>query len=205
MRVLVAEDHEDSRRLLEATLRLWGHEPVPFDDGAEALRAIESDTPPPIGLIDWMMPGLDGATLCRRVRAGQRNPGMYLILLTAKTSRQDVIAGLDAGADDYVMKPFDPDELHARLDVGIRVATLQTSLADRVAELEQALTAVKQLQGLLPICSYCKKIRDDSNYWQQVESYISSHANVQFSHGICPECERVHLEPELERFRRTGQ
>ena len=85
-------------------------------------------------------------------------------------------------------KPFDHGELRARVQVGARVVQLQSALADRVKELEDAIANVKQLQGLLPICSYCKKIRDDGNYWHRVESYITGHANVRFSHGICPDC-----------------
>jgi response regulator RpfG family c-di-GMP phosphodiesterase len=98
------------------------------------------------------------------------------------------VAGLDAGADDYVVKPFDQEELRARVQVGIRVLKLQRSLADRVTELELALDRVNQLQGLLPICCYCKRIRDDRNYWHQVEAYIENHSDAQFSHGVCPEC-----------------
>jgi sigma-B regulation protein RsbU (phosphoserine phosphatase) len=107
---------------------------------------------------------------------------------------------LEAGADDYLTKPFDPQELRARIKVGERILGLQTSLAERVTELEDALSRVKQLQGLLPICSYCKKIRDDQNYWEQVESYISKHTEAQFSHGICPDCYAQFVTPDIERL-----
>ena len=121
-----------------------------------------------------MMPGIDGPDVCRRVRAELPDANMYLLLVTAREGRNDVVAGLDAGADDYVIKPFDPEELRARVAVGARVLGLQQKLAERVNELQEALTNVKQLRGLLPICSYCKRIRGDDQYWQQVEGYIEN-------------------------------
>src|SRR5439155_4831059 len=105
-----------------------------------------------------------------------------------------IVTGLQAGADDYITKPFDRGELQARLQVGRRIVELQKGLADRVRELEAALSRVRQLQGLLPICAWCKKIRDDQNYWHQVETYIGSHSDARFSHGICPDCLKTVME-----------
>ena len=118
------------------------------------------------------------------------------MLLTSRTRMQDVVAGLKAGADDYLTKPVDREELEARLSVATRVVQLQQRLADRVNELEEAISRVRQLQGLLPICAYCKRIRDDQNYWNQVESYIAEHLDVRFSHGICPSCLETVLKEE---------
>ena len=95
---------------------------------------------------------------------------------------------------------FNRPELHARIKVGLRIAELQKNVADRVVELERALSRVQQLQGLLPICSYCKKVRDDQNYWQQVDSYISKHTKVEFSHGICPDCYDRLVQPQLQKL-----
>jgi phosphoserine phosphatase RsbU/P len=127
-----------------------------------------------------------------------------VLIVTSRELTEDLVAALDAGADDYVTKPFQVEELKARVGVGLRVASLQRRLADRVAELEHALAHVTRLQGLLPICMYCKKIRNDQNYWTQVETYITDHSEVRFSHGICPECRAKHIEPELERIRKAG-
>jgi len=148
-----------------------------------------------------MMPELDGVEICRRVREIPTSTPPYLILLTAKTERGDVVAGLDAGANDYLKKPFDRGELRARLQVGAQVLELQKNLAERISELEDALAQVKQLRGLLPICSYCKNIRDEQNFWQRVDNYLMEHADVMFSHGICPDCYKNIVEPKLEQSR----
>lgn len=187
MKILIAEDDPVSRCFLEVTLVKWGYEVIVACDGSQAWQALQSD-PPSIAILDWMMPGIDGAEVCRRIRAAQSSTPVYIIMLTAKTDKKDLVEGLDAGADDYITKPFDRQELRARIGVGMRIAQLQKNLADRVVELEAALSRVRQLQGLLPICSYCKRVRDDQNYWQQVDSYVSKHTEVEFSHSICPAC-----------------
>jgi phosphoserine phosphatase RsbU/P len=203
VKILIAEDDMVSRVLLEATLIKWGYEVTVACDGVAAWGLLQSDDPPPLAILDWMMPGLDGLQICRKIRDIPTTTPPYLILLTAKGRREDIVTGLQAGADDYVTKPFDREELHARVQVGMRIIELQHSLADRVKALEEALARVKQLQGLLPICSYCKKIRDDQNYWQQVENYISKHSEAQFSHSICPDCYESLVRPELDQLRRT--
>ena len=188
MRVLIADDEAIFRRLVQSVLVRAGHDVVEAADGEQALRYLDADDAPPIAILDWMMPGADGVDLCRAVRARARQVPPYLILLTSKDSRADVVSGLDAGADDYLTKPFDPSELRARVQVGERILGLQQALAHRVLALEQALVLVKQLHGLLPICAWCHKIRDDGNYWQSVERYVSDHSDARFSHTICPEC-----------------
>jgi DNA-binding response OmpR family regulator len=200
MKVLVADDDGATRRLLESTLRSWEYEVCAATDGAEALRILEEGPRPDIALLDWVMPEKDGPEVCRIVRARPQTVPFYIILLTSRGGRQNIIQGLQAGADDYITKPFDPDELRARLEVGRRIVELQRSLAERVQQLEDALARVKQLQGLVPICSYCKKIRNDTNYWEQLESYLSDHSEAKFSHGICPECYEKIVKPELENL-----
>jgi sigma-B regulation protein RsbU (phosphoserine phosphatase) len=204
MRVLIAEDDAISRRVLEAFLRRWGYEVESFESGDAAWARLQQEDAPSLAILDWMMPELGGVEICRRVRAAGWSRPAYLILLTSRTGSEDIVAGLEAGADDYVTKPFNREELRARVQGGVRVVELQRSLAERVKELEQALARVKQLQGLLPICSYCKKIRDDRNYWKQVEAYISDHSEAVFSHGICPECFDKFVKPELNKVNEAG-
>ena len=174
MRILIADDERVSTMMLGRTLEQWGFEVVVAQDGVEAWERIVSDQPPALAIVDWEMPGLDGIELCRRIRATTLRSPVYVILLTARNSRQDLVAGLEAGADDYLTKPFDPDELRARIHVGQRTLGL--------------IENIKRLTGLLPICSYCKRIRSDHDYWEQVDSYITEHTDVLFSHGICPSC-----------------
>lgn len=203
MKILIAEDDRVSRRLLEARLQKDGHEVVLAEDGAQAWAALEKDPAIPLAILDWMMPGLNGPEICQRLRQHQTDQPTYLILLTSRDTREDIVTGLQAGANDYVTKPFDFDELRARVQVGERVVHLQKALAERVKQLEEALVNVKMLQGLLPICLYCKKIRDDQNYWQQVDKYVSEHSEVRFSHGICPDCYEKVVKPELDKYFNT--
>jgi DNA-binding response OmpR family regulator len=197
MKILIAEDDPVSRRILDLRLKAWGHEVVIAKDGAEAWAALQGNDAPHLAILDWMMPGMDGVEVCRRVRQTQSTPPTYIILLTGKSSKEDVVKGLEAGANDYIIKPFNLQELRARIQVGATVVELQQRLAERVIELEEALAQVKRLQGIVPICSYCKHVRNDQNYWQQVESYVSAHSEARFSHSVCPACYEAVVVPQL--------
>ena len=200
LRVLVADDEPVSRTVVAAILRKGGYPVQLATDGEQAWRILQQPDPPALVVMDWMMPGLDGPEVCRRIRTLETATPSYVILLTSRDASSDIVAGLVAGADDYVTKPPDEDELLARINVGARVVKLQHALADRVRQLEEALSNVKQLQGLLPICSYCKSIRNDQNYWQRVETYISDRSGVQFSHSYCPDCYRQYVQPQLDEL-----
>ncbi|HKC81913.1 MAG TPA: response regulator, partial [Gemmatimonadaceae bacterium] len=143
---------------------------------------------PELAVLDWMMPGVEGIEICRRLRTTPGFELVYVILVTSRGGKEDLSYGLAAGANDYITKPFDPVELQARVRVGERMVRLQRSLAARITEVEAALAHVQRLQGLLPICSYCKKVRNEANYWEQVESYLSAHSDLDFTHSICPQC-----------------
>ena len=188
MKVLIADDDPVSRRLLQAALEKWGYEASAVVNGMAAWDAMQESQPAQLLILDWLMPQIDGLELCRRARKMKSLQSSYIILLTSRATKSDVVQGLESGADDYITKPFDPGELRARVQVGKRVIDLQTALADRLHHLEEAMARVTQLQGLLPICCYCKKVRDDKNYWHQVENYVARHVDVRFSHGVCPDC-----------------
>jgi len=195
---LVADDDRVTTEILSRTLKRWEFDVAVVSNGADAWDHLRTTAAPTLAILDWMMPEMDGPEVCRRVRAELPLANMYLMLLTARESRGDLVTGLNAGADDYVTKPFDPEELRARVQVGVRILALQKNLAERVEELQAALSSVKQLRGLLPICSYCKRIRGDDQYWQQLEGYIAEHSDAQFSHGICPTCYAA-VSAELDR------
>jgi DNA-binding response OmpR family regulator len=195
MRVLIADDDVVLRHSLRVHLERWSYEVEECADGREAWRVIQGANAPSVAVIDWNMPGMDGPAICQALREMPALSSMYVILLTSNKEQKDVVAGLESGADDYIVKPFDWNELRARLRIGTRIVGLQQTLADRVSELQVALTNVRTLSGLLPICAYCKRVRDDKDYWQQIEQYVGDHSQAEFSHGICPECLDVQLAP----------
>jgi DNA-binding response OmpR family regulator len=188
LRILIAEDDFTSRSMLAVVLKKAGHEVVETVDGAAAWEALQRPDAPRLAILDWMMPGMDGLDLVRRVRALQVERSPYIMMLTAKGDRADIVAGLDAGANDYLAKPFHIGELRARVKVGCRLVETQDALAAKVEELRRALDQIKTLRGIVPICAGCKKIRDDRGYWNQVEVYVRDHTEAEFSHGICPDC-----------------
>ncbi len=200
MRVLIADDDALTRLVLRESLEASGYSVQEVTDGADALVLLRDANPPSLAIVNWMMPGVDGVEVCRRMRGSPGVRPVYIILLTAREETVDIVEGLTAGADDYVTKPFDSRELRARVQVGERVVGLQTELARRVGELEEALSHVRRLQGLLPICTYCKRIRDDRNYWQSVEAYVGDHSEARFSHSVCPDCHARFVEPMLSEL-----
>jgi DNA-binding response OmpR family regulator len=188
VKAIIADDDRAAVLILSRTLERWGVEVVVAHDGMAAREAIAADPSIGLGIIDWMMPGIEGPELCRWIRSSPAHDHMYVLLLTARDAKGDLVAGLDAGADDYLIKPFDADELRARVHVGLRVLRLQQTLTERATELQKAAANITRLQTLLPICSYCKNIRADKDYWEQLEDYLAEHTDLQFSHGICPDC-----------------
>lgn len=190
MKVLAAEDDPVTRRILVAVLEQLGHAVIQAVDGQVAWEQFQLE-PVDAVITDWMMPRMDGIELTRRIRAEPRERYTYVLMLTALNGRDRYLDGMKAGADDFLPKPVDREELHARLRVADRILGLQST--------------VRQLEGLLPICSYCKKIRDESQQWSQVEEYVSRRTEAKFSHGICPDCYERHLRPQLDEAASWGR
>jgi phosphoserine phosphatase RsbU/P len=201
MKILIADDDAVSRLVLRTHLTRWGHEVVVVVNGLEAWEALQKADAPRVAILDWMMPAMEGPEVCRLLRKLTTDITPYVILLTARQGAEQVVKGIAAGADDYLTKPYHREELRVRVEVGVRMVELQLRLADKVEQLEKALAQVKGLEGILPICSYCKKVRDDQDYWQNVESYVATHSEAEFSHGICPSCFEQIVEPQLKSFK----
>ena len=186
MKILIAEDDPVSVKILQFTLEHYGHEVVTAVNGLEAWDKFEAD-PVRVIVSDWMMPGLDGLQLCAKVRARPKTDYTYFILLTAiNTGRENLREAMSAGIDDFLTKPLDREAILMRLRV-----------AERILEFTKQIRVLKEL---IPICMYCKRVRDDSNYWDQVENYIHEHTGSNFSHGICPPC----FDKQIGALNRAG-
>ena len=198
IRVLLAEDEVVSRRLLDATIKRFGYETTVVENGLEAWKALSAENAPSLVVLDWSMPELDGLEVCRRVRERQGRGYTYMLIVTARNAKSDVVAALSAGADDFVSKPIDADELRARLRVGERIVRLEQAHAQQVAELQAAAEQVRQLEGMIPICMHCKKIRGDADVWERVETYIEQRSGAKFSHALCSDCLNEHYPDEVK-------
>ncbi len=186
MKILAVEDDPVASAVLVRTLEKFGHEVVTVADGDAALAVLARD-PVRVVVSDWVMPGLDGLEFCRRVRARTGSDYVYFILLTSKLPSEDnQREAIEAGVDDFLRKPLVSQEIWMRLHVAERILRYATQ--------------VRQLEAFLPICGYCKKIRDDRNYWQQIESYINARTGTDFSHSVCPDCYTHIIVPELEKL-----
>lgn len=189
MKILIAEDDNVSRKLLSTTLKKWDHEVIEAIDGEDAIDKFAEHNDIQLAILDWMMPNLAGVEVCKALKESEtNNKSLYVIMLTAKTQKEDLAHAFDMGTDDYVAKPFDTIELQARVNAGIRTIKLQNALNIKIAELQEALDHVKQLEGIVPICAWCKRVRNDSDFWDSVEDYFTKYTEAKFSHGICPDC-----------------
>jgi DNA-binding response OmpR family regulator len=187
MNILIAEDDEPTRLVLVQRLRRLGHDVVQAENGRKAWEAFLV-SPPQVVITDWMMPLMDGLELTRKIREDPRPGYTYVIILTSLDAKVAYFDGMSAGADDFVTKPCDIVELNMRLRVAERILSLQTD--------------VEQLQGLLSICPRCNRIRDDHGEWHSIESFLTERTDAHLSHGICPECYRTIVKPELEELKK---
>ncbi len=192
MKVLLADDDPLCRDVVTTMLRKNHYEVITASSGANALALLSEPNAPQLVIADWEMPRLDGLSLCRWIRHQHGRAYTYVILLTGRSEREDQIAGLRAGADDFVTKPIHETELLARIQVGERIIQLENSLTQKVIELQNALLQVQQLQGLITVCMHCHRVHAGTNTWQAFEKYIEAHSQAVFSHGLCERCLDTH-------------
>lgn len=202
MKILVAEDDLTSNLMLTQIFEEWGYEVISTYNGDHAWDILDQDDAPQIAVLDWIMPGLEGVEVCRKAKERDISNQPYLIILTGRAGKEDIVRGLESGADDYITKPFDENELKARIRVADRMVRVQANLSNKIKALQDAMDEIKILKGFIPICSNCKQIRDDDGYWERIDLYIQKHSEASFTHSICPDCTRklypgLNIDPDL--------
>ncbi len=198
MLIYAADDDTINLKLLKTILSQSNFVNVQLFYSGEALLAeIENQTPDLI-LLDIMMPGLSGYDVLDRLKDNSELQHIPVIMITAAPLEEEMEPlqrSFELGAMDYISKPFSSIELIMRVKSALRIEKQRK-------DLEEAAEKIRSLEKLLPICSYCKKVRSDNNYWEEVEVYISEHTDTMFSHSICPDCYEIHIKPQLEELRK---
>ncbi len=201
--ILIVDDQPVSLKLLLSFLERHGFTMLVASGGEEALARID-ETRPDIILLDIMMPVLDGYETCLLLKENEATADIPIIFVTALTNLEDKVKGFEVGGVDYVTKPFQHEEVLARVTTHLNLARLRKELESKNRQLQAALDEIRQLSGIIPICARCKKIRDDDGYWQQVEKFIQTHTGAEFSHGYCPDCYAQELQ-DLRDFNQESE
>lgn len=189
MKVLVAEDEYTTRLMIQVCLEKWGYRVDSVADGKEAWDILKKENGPEVAILDWEMPEIDGVELCRRIKAMDRESPIHVIMLTARDSRSDMLQGFDAGADDYITKPFNDDELRARIRVAERIVRIQFSLYESLEELREALDLVESLQSNVLVCKKCQRLEGDDGRWRQLKELTDEDMDFRFRTVACPDCQ----------------
>ena len=188
-RVHIVEDDKTTRKLLENVTSLLGYETVSYEDGQDAWDAFRL-TQPKVVISDWKLPGKDGLELCRMLRQQMSDSYTYFILVSAqKRSRSNLQQAIEAGVDDFLKKPISSEEIWNRLRVAERILNFTAQ--------------VRKLESLIPICCYCKKVRNDGDLWEQIEQYVNERTGADFTHSICPNCMETHVRPQMESYKQS--
>ncbi len=208
IKILVTDDDPDVLLVTTLVLKRAGYEVLQATTGKECLEKARAHHPGLI-LLDVMLPDMPGGKICKVIKADPNLQGTFIILVSGiQVSSEYQAKGLSTGADGYIVKPISNKELVARVQAMERIKRAEDALREKekqqeklILELQAALAEIKTLKGFIPICAWCKKIRDDEGYWNQLEAYISERTDAVFSHGLCPECAEKHRD-EIRRFRR---
>ncbi len=189
MKVLVADDDAVTRTAVCAAVDALGFVSIEAANGKAAWESYGRDADIRVLIVDWIMPEVDGPELCRRIRQDDRSEYTYIIMLTVKGGKSAYLEGMRAGADDFMTKPLDREELAVRLEVAKRILALQREL--------------NLFQRLLPICAHCKKIRDEQGVWHGLDEYLSEETDARFTHSVCPVCYKTVWQPQLDRLSKS--
>ncbi len=187
--ILIVDDTPENLTVLRQILNEQGYRVRPALSGEIALKTIQADLPDLI-LLDIVMPGMDGYEVCAKLKADKATRDIPVIFISALKEIEDKMRAFSKGGVDYISKPFQAEEVLARVKTHITLYSLVNRLEKKNIKLQKALDEVTQLQGLLPICANCKKIRDDKGSWNILETYIEKHSEASFSHGMCPDCNK---------------
>lgn len=193
--ILVVDDNPDNLRLLAGILSEHHYKIRLAPNGERALATIRKEAPGLI-LLDIMMPVVNGFEVCRQLKQDRETAGIPIIFISALNETMEKVKAFSLGGVDYITKPFKSEEVLARVKTHLTLRFLQLELEEKNAELQKAMDEIKTLRGFIPICASCKRIRNDEGYWEQIESYISSHSEATFSHGCCEDCMKK-LYPEI--------
>lgn len=188
MKLLIAEDEYTTRLTVQVILEQWGYRVDSVEDGASAWELLHKPDGPQIAILDWEMPGIDGVELCNKVKTLDRDTPVYVIMLTGRDDQNDILKGFDAGADDYITKPFDENELRARVRVAERLVSIQEELAISNNELRSVLNHVEMLQSNLPVCAGCLRVQNYDDSWESLQEYVQKKEDPRFQYTICPHC-----------------
>lgn len=190
MKLLIAEDEYTTRLTVQVILEQWGYRVDSVEDGDAAWKLLKNPEGPQIAILDWEMPGIDGVELCNKVKTLDRDTPVYVIMLTGRDAQNDILKGFDAGADDYMTKPFDENELRARVRVAERLVSIQEELAISNNELRAVLNHVEMLQSNLPLCTSCMCVQDYDNSWRSIQEYATGKEDPRFQYTTCPHCRK---------------
>ena len=190
VKLLIAEDEYTTRLTVQVVLERWGYRVDSVEDGESAWKMLQKSDGPQIAILDWEMPGIDGVELCTKVKMLDRDTPVYVIMLTGRDAQTDILQGFDAGADDYITKPFDENELRARVRVAERLVTIQEELVISNNELRAVLDHVETLQSDLPVCSSCLRVEDHNNCWRTMQEYAKEKEDPRFQFSLCPRCRK---------------
>lgn len=186
--ILIVDDTAENLSILRQILAEQGYQVRPALSGEIALKAVQAN-PPDLILLDIIMPEMDGYEVCRKLKADEKLSHIPIIFISALGELEDKMKAFSEGGVDYITKPFQAEEVLARVNTHLSLHFIQTSLKKKNIDLQNALDEVKQLRGFLPICTSCKSIRDDQGYWESIDIYISNHSDAICTDSLCPVCE----------------